>query len=83
MDCSLAESHYAKNEGLFSGGSGGGHPIGEDHEDQDLYVDQDQGQDEMIKRKRTRMSIYYIVPHQVATPARLLTSWTKKTARAR
>ena len=87
MDCSLAESHYAKNEGLFSGGSGGGHPIGEDHEDQDLYVDQDQGQDEMIKRKRTRrrtrMSIYYIVAHQVATPARLLTSWTKKTARAR
>ena len=50
MDCSLAESHYAKNEGLFSGGSGGGHPIGEDHEDQDLYVDQDQGQDDMIKR---------------------------------
>ena len=38
MDCSLAESHYAKNEGLFSGGSGGGHPIGEDHEDQDLYI---------------------------------------------
>ena len=33
----MAESHYAKNEGLFSGGSGGGHPIGEDHEDQDLY----------------------------------------------
>ena len=52
-----------------------------------IYVDQDQGQDEMIKRKRTRtrtrMSIYYIVPHQVATPARLLTSWTKKTARER
>ena len=52
-----------------------------------IYVDQDQGQDEMIKRKRTRtrtrMSIYYIVAHQVATPARLLTSWTKKTVRAR
>ena len=52
-----------------------------------IYVDQDQGQDEMIKRKRTRtrtrMSNYYIVPHQVATPARPLTSWTKKTARAR
>ena len=29
------------------------------------------------------MSIYYIVPHQVATPARPLTNWTKKTARAR
>jgi len=28
VDCSLAESHYAKNEGLFAGGSGGGHPIG-------------------------------------------------------
>ena len=36
VDCSLAESHYAKNEGLFAGGSGGGHPIGgEDDEDED------------------------------------------------
>ena len=33
MDCSLAESHYAKNEGLFAGGSGGGHPIGGDDSD--------------------------------------------------
>ena len=35
MDCSLAESHYAKNEGLFAGGSGGGHPIGGDDSDDD------------------------------------------------
>ena len=33
VDCSLAESHYAKNEGLFAGGSGGGHPIGGDDSD--------------------------------------------------
>ena len=39
VDCSLAESHYAKNEGLFAGGSGGGHPIGrEDDEDDEDYI---------------------------------------------
>ena len=52
----------------------------------DPYVDQDQGQDEMIKRileQEEEQECRYIVPHQVATPARPLTSWTKKTARAR
>ena len=52
----------------------------------DPYVDQDQGEDEMIKRileQEEEQECRYIVPHQVATPARPLTSWTKKTARAR